>query len=247
MLFIQQHSLHSELQLSFCCSQNCWKVNFLIMIKSIMKLDKLTAVNSHWQKDKIKFKYKKRKHKAFNAETEKDSDSFMIEFDTKKKNEIVILLKKAVSKIFSSEWVADSEFFTYITDKLQLFSSFLIHIWCWQIKVEKKHLYSHYCEIAVIQDRFKNFVNLSSTLYVFKLKVNLLSEKQMCEMKLHRSFDQHTFYIWDKHNRIIIKVFKQDSVYIVKHIAKELNKFILLFILHTLYNLKVVFLINSQI
>ena len=76
----------------------------------------------------MKFKHKKRKHRAFNAEIEKDSDSFTLKFNTEKENEIVILLKKAVSKIFSLKWIADFEFFIYITNKLQLFSNFLIHI-----------------------------------------------------------------------------------------------------------------------
>ena len=49
----------------------------------------------------MKFKHKKKKHKTFNIETEKDSDSFTLKFNTEKKNEIVILLKKTINKIFS--------------------------------------------------------------------------------------------------------------------------------------------------
>ncbi len=62
---------------------------------------------------------------------------------------------------------------------------------CQQIRVKKRHLYSYYCEVIIMQIRSKNSVRLSSTLYVSKLKINLLSKKQMYKMKLHKSFDQH--------------------------------------------------------
>ena len=94
--------------------------------------------------------------------------------------------------------------------------------------------------MTVIQDEFRNFVSLSSIFYVFELEVNLLSEKQMCEMRLYESFDQHNLYIQNKHNRIMIKVSEQNEVYIVKHIAKNLNKFVLLSVMHTLFNLKII-------
>ncbi len=48
---------------------------------------------------------------------------------------------------------------------------------CQQIRVKKEHLYSYYCEIIIIQVKLRNSVRLSSTLYIFKLEVNLLSEK----------------------------------------------------------------------
>ncbi len=60
---------------------------------------------------------------------------------------------------------------------------------CQQIKVKKEHLYSHYCEVIIIQIRLKNSVRLSLTLYMFKLKINLLSEKQICKIKLYKSFN----------------------------------------------------------
>jgi len=40
-----------------------------------------------------------------------------------------------------------------------------------------------------MQIKSRNFVRLSLTLYMFKLKINLLSEKQMYKMKLHKSFN----------------------------------------------------------
>ncbi len=62
---------------------------------------------------------------------------------------------------------------------------------CQQIKVKKRHLYSYYCEVIIMQIELRNSVRLSSTFYMSELEINLLSEKQMCKMKLYKSFDQH--------------------------------------------------------
>ena len=91
-----------------------------------------------------------------------------------------------------------------------------------------------------MQDESKNFVNLSSTLYVFKLKINLLLRKQMCKMRLHESFNQYSLYIQNKHNKIMIKASEQDDIYIIKYIAKNLNEFVLLSIIYASFNLKTV-------
>ncbi len=58
-----------------------------------------------------------------------------------------------------------------------------------QIKVKKEHLYFYYCEVIIIQVRSENSIRLNSIFYISKLEVNLLSEKQMCKMKLHKSFN----------------------------------------------------------
>ncbi len=42
--------------------------------------------------------------------------------------------------------------------------------------------------------------------------------------------------MYNKHNKTIIKALKQDKVYIIKYIAKSLNKFILISALHTLHS-----------
>jgi len=104
---------------------------------------------------------------------------------------------------------------------------------CWQIRVEKKHLYSHYCEVIIMQVESENSVRLSSTLYMSELGVNLLLRKQMCKMKLHRSFDQHCLQMCDKCDKTIIEALKWDEVYIVKHITKSLNEFVLISAVHT--------------
>jgi len=44
----------------------------------------------------------------------------------------------------------------------------------------------------------------------------------------------------DKHSKTIIEVLKQNKVYIVKYIAKSLNEFALIFIMHTLH-LEIIF------
>jgi len=55
-------------------------------------------------------------------------------------------------------------------------------------------------------------------------------------MKLHKNFNQHCFYMCDKHNKTIIEVSEQDRVYIVKYIAKNFSKFVLIFVIHTLHS-----------
>ncbi len=66
-----------------------------------------------------------------------------------------------------------------------------------------------------------------------KLEINLLSEKQMCKMKLHKSFNQHCLQMCDKHSKTIIEASEQDRVYIVKYIVKSLNEFVLISAVHT--------------
>ncbi len=39
--------------------------------------------------------------------------------------------------------------------------------------------------------------------------------------------------MYDKHNKTIIEVLKQDKVYIIKYIVKSLNEFTLIFIVYT--------------
>jgi len=40
----------------------------------------------------------------------------------------------------------------------------------------------------------------------------------------------------DKHSKIIIEASEQDEVYIVKYIAKSLNEFVLISVVHTLHS-----------
>jgi len=74
------------------------------------------VIKSHW-----KSVYKSKKHRAFNAKVNDSNDNdFSFEFKEKKKisNEIAVLFKKTVNKMFKFKWVANSEFFSYIIDQL---------------------------------------------------------------------------------------------------------------------------------
>jgi len=74
----------------------------------------LTAVKLY---QKSVYKEKEKRHKVFNTEvSNNDNNDFFSEFKKKEKvnNEIAALFKKTVSKMLKSEWVADSEFFSYI-------------------------------------------------------------------------------------------------------------------------------------
>jgi len=116
---------------------------------------------------------------------------------------------------------------------------------CQQIKIKKRHLYSHYCEVIIMQVKSENSVRLSSTLYMSKLKINLLSEKWMCKMKLHKSFDQYCLQMCDKHDKTIIEALEWDEVYIVKYIAKSLNEFALISAVYTLHS-EIIFSVTAS-
>ena len=139
----------------------------------------MTSVNLSQYKIKLKHKHNKKKHQIFNAEIKKKIDFLSLKSDIKKKvdNKVAVLFKNVINKIFSSEWIADSDFFLYITDQLQLFKRSLIQIRCWWIKIKRKHLYFCYYEIIIMQDKKKIFVNLSLMLYVFKLRINFFCLK----------------------------------------------------------------------
>jgi len=65
------------------------------------------------------YKEKEKRYKVFDAEVnDSNDDDFFSEFKEKEKvnNEITILFKKTVSKMFKFKWVADSKSFLYITD-----------------------------------------------------------------------------------------------------------------------------------
>ncbi len=50
--------------------------------------------------------------------------------------------------------------------------------------------------------------------------------------------------MYNKHSKTIIEALKQDRVYIIKYIAKSLNKFILISAIHTSH-LKAVFSVTA--
>ena len=190
-------SWHKSLSCFLCSETHCmhdckyasvakWAVQSAICFK---KLSKLTAVNSWWQI----FKHGQKRHKTFDAETDEKSDFQLSESSFKNENEsdeeIAALSKKIISKISRSYWVADFDVFLHMTDQLQLFRDSLMWI-CWVIiKIEERRLYANYCSTVTIQDQTENFILLYYILYVSKLDINLLSEKQMCKKDLWGSFD----------------------------------------------------------
>ncbi len=83
-----------------------------------------------------------------------------------------------------------------------------------------------------MQNKNENSVFLSSTLYVLKLEVNLLSEKKMCKKKLFKYFNYKNLYMQNKSRKLMLKVFKKERIYIVKYILNNLNEFTLLSVMH---------------
>jgi len=91
-----------------------------------IKLHRLTAVKLY---QKSVYKGKGKRHRAFDAEvSDSNDDDFFSESEEEEEvgDEITALSKEAASKVLKSEWVADSEFFSHMTDQLQLFSGPLI-------------------------------------------------------------------------------------------------------------------------
>ncbi len=82
-----------------------------------------------------------------------------------------------------------------------------------------------------MRDRHENSVRLSSVLHVFKLKVNLLSERRMCKKGLQESFDDKGLYMHDKRGKQMIEALECGGVYIIKRIVNDLNEFALLLIM----------------
>ncbi len=83
-----------------------------------------------------------------------------------------------------------------------------------------------------MQNKNENSVLLSSTLYVLKLKVNLLSEKKMYKKRLLKYFDYKNLYMQNKSKKLMLKAFKKEKVYIIRYILSDLNEFTLLSVMH---------------
>jgi len=83
-----------------------------------------------------------------------------------------------------------------------------------------------------MQNKNENSVLLNLTFYVLKLEVNLLLEKKMCKKKLLKYFDYKNLYIQNKNEKLILKAFEKEEVYIVKYILNDLNEFALLSVMY---------------
>jgi len=92
-----------------------------------------------------------------------------------------------------------------------------------------------------MQNKNENLVLLNSTFYILKLEVNLLSKKKMYKKKLLKYFDYKSLYMQNKSEKLILKAFKKEKVYIVKYILNNLNEFTLLSVMHIQSKLKITF------
>ncbi len=147
----------------------------------------------------LKSKYKK--HRVYNAKSDSEISDNDENDENKESENIAALSKNIVNKISEFDWVIDSDVFLHMIDQLWLFSESLICIKRRIIKVEERKLYINHCDTAVMQDHHKNSVKLFSVLHVSKLKMNLLSERRMCEKDLQESFDDKDLYMHNKQKK----------------------------------------------
>jgi len=237
--FDNDQSRHHQLQWSLKCFL-CEDEHHLVDCSHLSAAQKL--VKKCKDKDKTKhksvddfqtlielLKSKHKKHRVYNAKSNDSEISDNNEKNENKKSEnIAALSKNIVSKIFEFNWVADSDVFSHMIDQLRLFSDSLVCIKRCIIKVEERKLYVNHCDTAVMRDRHENSVKLSSVLHISKLKMNLLSERRMCEKDLQESFDDKDLYMHDKWEKQMIETLECEDVYIVKRIANDLDEFALL-------------------
>ncbi len=229
------HQLQQFLKCFLCEDEHC-----LVDCSHLSAVQKL--VKKHKDKDKTKhksvddfqtltelLKSKHKKHRVYNVKSNNSEISDNNEKDENEKSEnIAALSKNIVSKISEFNWIADSDVFLHMTDQLRLFSDSLVCIKRHIIKVEEKKLYVNHCDTAVMQDCHENSVKLSFVLHVSKLKMNLLSERRMCEKDLQESFDDKDLYMHDKRRKQMIEILEYEDVYMIKRIANDLDEFALL-------------------
>ena len=149
------------------------------------------------------------------------------DFDEKK---LAALSKKMISDISKNKWIADFDVFASITNNFELFNDSLKSIRRRVIKIEKERFYSNKSDLTRVQNKKKR-IRLITVLYVSDLKMNFLSIKRLCEMRLEKSFDENDLYMRDKKERLMLKVFAFSGVYIVDKVTKELNEIALIAIM----------------
>jgi len=72
-------------------------------VKHLKKVNKLTVIKLH---QKLVYKDKSKRHRTFNAKiNDSNDDDFFFKFEKKKKinNEIAVLFKKTINKMFKFE------------------------------------------------------------------------------------------------------------------------------------------------
>ncbi len=220
----------------FLCEDKHRLVNcsHLSAVQKLVKKRKNKDKTKHKSADDLQtltelLKSKHKKHRVYNAKSDDSEISDNNEKDENEKSEnIAALSKNIVSKISEFNWIADSDVFSHMIDQLRLFSDSLVRIKRCIIKVEEEKLYVNHCDTAIMWDHHENSVKLSSVLHVFKLEVNLLSERRMCKKDLQESFDDKDLYMHDKRRKQMIETLECKDVYIVERIANDLDEFALL-------------------
>ena len=180
--------------------------------------------------ERIKKKKKeKHKHHALVVENEDHFDTWTSDFDLNDLNEkkLIVISKKMINSISADSWIVDSDAFTSMTDNLQLFRNSLKSIKRRVIKIGEERLYSDKCDLTCVRDK-KSRIRLITTLYVSNLEVNLLSMRRLCEMKLKESFDENVLYMRDRRERLVLRTFACNDVYIIDKITKKLNEIVLI-------------------
>ena len=108
-------------------------------------------------------------------------------------------------------------------DDFSLFSDSLKLIKRRDIKIEENKFYSNkYDMIRVINK--KNRSRLITIFYVSNLKVNLLSIKRLCEMRVENHFDKNVLQLIDRSERLVVKTSICNDVYVVDKITNALNE-----------------------
>lgn len=146
------------------------------------------------------------------SNTESSSDSSGTDEETG------VISKEIISKVPSSQWVADSGASSHMTDQLHLFRSPLKQIKRRAIRVGGGKLYTNEMGTVELHAKDGGSVLLSDVLYVPTLGVNLLSGRKMCAEGLKGSFNDKAMYFKLGKKRVI-KAKESGGVYIVSHIA----------------------------
>ena len=232
----------------FKSKKECFLCDEFHRIKNCELLRKLRKLI---KRKKKKFKNKNikisdRKHKAYNADDFTVSDASNSRFDDvnsdneKNMKELAALFKELVNKILKSDWIADTDVSSHMTDQLRFFNEFLTSIKRRTIKIEEKILFSNQCETAIMKIKTDE-CHLTKVLYVSDLEINLLSDKRLIKKKLKRSFDDNDLYMHNKQNVKVLTTPARENIYIVNQIKFELNELALTVIMMSLIESVTVF------
>ena len=110
-----------------------------------------------------------------------------------------------------------------MTDDFSLFNDSLKFIRRRDIKIEEDKLYSNKYDMTRVTDK-KSRSRLITTLYVSNLKVNFLSIKRLCEMRVESHFDKNVLRLVNKSERLVVRASICNDVYVVDKITNALDE-----------------------